>query len=250
VNSEVQRPAVVLVHGLCGFDKLFACRRPAVEYFPGIRAAFEAAGYEAFVPRLSPTASVAARAGELVRFIHTNISARPLHLIGHSLGGLDARFALAHLGLHDRVVSLTTIGTPHRGTSFADWGMARFSKLLRPLFRRAGLPDDAFHDLTTDACARFNENTPNVPGVAYASVAGLCEKPLLNPEWAWPARVVRMAEGPNDGVVSVASAAWGSNNMIWTGDHLNLVNWPNRRARRAGVQWDRAADYVRLLGDH
>jgi triacylglycerol lipase len=247
VDCETQRPPVVLVHGLCGFDKLFACRRPAAEYFPGIRTALEAAGYRVLAPRLSPTAGVVARAGELKRFIVREAGGEPVHIIGHSLGGLDARCMISRLGMENRVRSLTTVGTPHRGTSFADWGVARFARLFRPIFRNAGVPDDAFFDLTTEACTRFNDLTPDAPGVRYASVAGLCERPLRNPEWAWPARVVGAAEGPNDGVVSVASAAWGECNTVWTGDHLNLVNWPNRRARRAGVVWDRGADYVQLL---
>jgi triacylglycerol lipase len=33
---------------------------------------------------------------------------------------------------------------------------------------------------------------------------------------------------------------------VWPGDHLNLVNWPNRHARRRG-QWDALApDYGRV----
>ena len=27
---------LVLVHGLCGFDRLYACRRTVKEYFPGV----------------------------------------------------------------------------------------------------------------------------------------------------------------------------------------------------------------------
>ena len=45
---------------------------------------------------------------------------RPVHLIGHSLGGLDSRFLISKLGMADRVLSLTTIGTPHHGTPLAD----------------------------------------------------------------------------------------------------------------------------------
>jgi len=34
----------------------------------------------------------------------------------------------------------------------------------------------------------------------------------------------------------VASATWGERTDVWAGDHLNLVNWPNRIAR-AAVEW-------------
>lgn len=238
---------VVLVHGLCGFDRLFVLRRPVMDYFPGLRASLEADGTRVLIPRLSPTAGIAVRAAELAAFVRAEAGDRKVHVIGHSLGGLDARYAIARLGLDRHVHSLTTVGTPHRGSAFADWGMSRFARLLTPLLRGIGLSSDALVDLRTDRCARFNAEVPNVPGVRYASVAGVCAPPWLGPEWAFSSRIVARLEGPNDGVVSVASATWGDRTDVWTGDHLNLVNWPNRRMRRAGCWTDRAADYSRLL---
>ena len=35
---------IVLVHGLCGFDRLYAFRRVVKDYFPGIREELVAAG--------------------------------------------------------------------------------------------------------------------------------------------------------------------------------------------------------------
>ena len=111
-----------------------------------------------------------------------------------------------------------------------------------------GIPDDAFFDLMTDRCRRFNEDTPNVPGVRYSSVAGVVEKPWVAAGWRLPTRIVGNAEGPNDGVVSVASATWGESTALWRGDHLNLVNWPNKRMRKAGEWPDRPGEYAALLG--
>jgi triacylglycerol lipase len=233
----------VLVHGLCGFDRLVACRRPLKEYFPGIRSYLEAGGTTVLVPRISPTAGVATRAAELKAYLAREVGRRPVHVIAHSMGGLDARYMISRLGMDTQVLSLTTVGTPHRGTAFADFGVARLARFLKPVFRAAGLPDDAFFDLTTESCRRFNEDVPDAPGVRYAAVAGVCEKPWLGPEWVLSSHIVRKAEGPNDGVVSVTSATWGTRTDVWDGDHLNLVNWPNRKARRRGVWRDRAADY-------
>jgi triacylglycerol lipase len=218
------------------------------EYFPNVRRTLEAAGHRVLVPRVSPTAGVATRAAELRRFLDREAGRRPVHVLGHSMGGLDARYMIARLGMADRVLSLTTIATPHRGTTFADWGVARFARTLRPLFRSAGVPYEAFYDLMTDACRRFNEDVPDVPGVRYFAVAGVCERPLLGAGWVVPARIVGRVEGPNDGVVSVASATWGERTEVWDGDHLNLANWPNRKARRLGLTADRTADYARLVG--
>jgi triacylglycerol lipase len=154
---------------------------------------------------------------------------------------------ISRLGMESRVLSLTTIGTPHRGSSFADWGWDRFARMVVPFLRCIGMPHEAFIDLRTDMCRRFNEEVPNAPGVRYFSVAGVCEKPWLGPEWRLPYAIVNRAEGPNDGVVSVTSAQWGEHTDIWSGDHLNLVNWPNRLARKRGVWCDRAPDYGRIL---
>ena len=238
---------IVLVHGLCGFDRLYAFRRPIKDYFPGIREHLEAAGNRVYSARVSPTAGIEQRAADLKRYIQREVPAGPVHLIGHSLGGLDARYAVSNLGLESRVLSLTTVAAPHRGSAFADWGWRRLSRYIVPFLRMLGIPYDAFIDLRTDSCRRFNEEVPNVPGVRYFSVAGVCEKPWVGLEWAVPHRIVNRAEGPNDGVVSVASATWGEQTDVWAGDHLNLVNWPNRIAKRRGVWTDRAPDYGRIL---
>ncbi|MCU0705039.1 MAG: alpha/beta fold hydrolase [Fimbriiglobus sp.] len=254
MNSQQDPPTphlaapVVLVHGLSGFDRVLGVKRPGKEFFPGVRTHLEAAGNRVLLPRVSATAAVATRAAELAAFIRREVGATKVHLIGHSMGGLDARYAVSRLGLDSQVLSVTTIGCPHRGTAFADWGVRRFGRLTRPLFRAAGIPDAAFYDLTTESCERFNAETPDALGVRYFSVAGVVERPWLTRGWELPSRIVRNAEGPNDGVVSVASATWGECTAIWRGDHLNLVNWPNRRMRKAGEWPDRTGDYAALLG--
>ena len=238
---------IVLVHGLCGFDRVTAFGRVPRDYFPGIREKLEAAGNRVLAPRLSCTRGVVARAAELKRFIEKAVPAGPVHLIGHSMGGLDARFMVARLGMAARVQSLTSVGTPHRGSAFADWFVERFGRLATPFFQLLGVSFEAFRDLTTAACRRFNAVVPDAPAVRYLSVAGLCERPWMTPEWRLPHRIVSRVEGPNDGVVSVASARWGVSHDVWEGDHLNLVNWPNRLAQKRGVWEAFAPDYGRIV---
>jgi triacylglycerol lipase len=69
----------------------------------------------------------------------------------------------------------------------------------------------------------------------------------VSPGWRVPHAIVNRAEGPNDGVVSVASATWGEHTDVWEGDHLNLVNWPNRLARKQGFADAFAPDYGRIV---
>jgi len=42
-----------------------------------------------------------------------DVDGRKVHLFAHSMGGLDARHMITHLGMANRVRTLTTIGTPH-----------------------------------------------------------------------------------------------------------------------------------------
>ncbi len=238
---------IVLVPGMGGVIPFAPRRRVPREYFPGVKAALEAAGNRVLVAQVSATAGVATRAAELRAFIEAHTSGERLHLIGHSLGGLDARYMISRLDMASRVRSLVTIGTPHRGTPFADWMCSRFSRIWQPIYRAFGVSDEAFFDLRLEACRRFNETVPDAPEVRYVSIAGQCTQPWLGYEWRLPARIVGRVEGPNDGVVSVASATWGERTEVWGGDHLNLVNWPNRHMQRAGAWKDRSSDYARLL---
>jgi triacylglycerol lipase len=241
------RSPIILVHGLLGFDEVKLCGYKLASYFPGIVEALEPAGNRVFVARLSPTRGIAERAEELKRFIDARVPDEPVHVLAHSMGGLDTRWMISRLDMADRVLSLTTIGTPHRGTAFADWGIRRFERLLKPVFDLCGLPKQAFYDLTTINCRRFNEEVPDAPGVRYFSVAGRHVDGWRSLRWRWFWTIVSAAEGENDGVVSLASAKYGEDFEIWDDDHLSLVNWPNPTAL-AGGRWEcRTPRYVRLV---
>src|SRR5262245_46672434 len=151
---------IVLVHGLLGYDRIRLGRLVDVEYFRGIRRSFEEAGNRVLVPRLSMTAGVEQRAKQLKEFLDHHARGEAVHLIAHSLGGLDSRFMMVHLGMAGRVLSLTTVGTPHRGSPFASWALRRLAAPLRPFFDVLRIPYQAFIDLTPEACAAFNQRTP------------------------------------------------------------------------------------------
>jgi triacylglycerol lipase len=243
---------IVLVHGFLGFDRLQVCGWTLASYFPGIPEFLRAAGNRVLVARLSPTGGVAQRAAQLKEFLDREVPEEPVHLLAHSMGGLDSRYLISRLGMAERVLSLTTIGTPHRGTTFADWGVQRFERLLKPLLDLWRLPRLAVYDLTTSACRSFNEQVPDEPGVRYYSIAGRHVGNWLRPEWQLPYRIVHQAEGPNDGVVSVASATYGASCEVWDGDHLSLVNWLNPISQIRGLLRERTPAYagiVRRLAD-
>jgi triacylglycerol lipase len=217
-------------------------------YFPGIIEGLESAGNRVLVPRLSPTMGVAERAQQLKSFIDCNSPHEPVHLLAHSMGGLDARYMVSRLGMGKRALTLTTLGTPHRGSSFADWALQRLSRLLKPFFQYFGMPTQAFYDLTTARCREFNEQVRDVPEVRYFSVAGQHDGHPLNAEFYLPYHIVLKKEGPNDGVVSIASAHHGEQLDVWEGDHFSLVNWFNPLARHRGFGRNPATHYGPLLG--
>jgi triacylglycerol lipase len=241
------RAPIVLVHGLFGFDRICVGPWTVARYFPGIPECLQAAGNRVLIPSLSPTAGVAERAAQLKAFLDQYSPSEPVHLFAHSMGGLDARYMITHLGMRHRVLTLTTLGTPHRGTTFADWSIARFERLLKPVLKLLGIPTQGFYDLTTARCREFNREVPDVPEVRYFSIAGRHEGGYLNPEWYLPRGIVEKLEGPCDGVVSVASATYGESVEVWKGDHLSLVNWFNPLGHNRGLFRNPAPRYGPLL---
>jgi triacylglycerol lipase len=221
---------VVLVHGLLGFDQLQMAGWVLADYFPGIPKMLRDAGNRILTARLSPTAGVAERAAQLKALIDREVPDERVHVIGHSMGGLDSRYMISRLGMAGRVLSLTTLGTPHRGSAFADWGVKRFRSLACPLLAFAGLSYQAFLDVTVGSCRRFNAEVPNAAGVRYFSVAGRLQPNRVPWQWQVPSRILDRIEGENDGIVSTASARWGEGCEVWEGDHMSLVNWPQPHA--------------------
>jgi len=244
----VLKAPIVLVHGLLGFDKLAMGAWTLTHYFRGIPEMLQAAGNRVMVARLNPTGGTMERAAQLKSLIDAESPNEPVHLIAHSMGGLDSRHMISRLDMAPRVLSLTTLGTPHRGSAFADWGVRSFARLACPVFEFFGLSYQAFKDLTTSNCKAFNRETPDAPGVRYFSVAGRFQTDWLTPEWQLPSSIVDRIEGPNDGVVSVKSAQYGEACDVWEGDHMNLVNWTHPLAPTFRHSPDRTKEYGALVG--
>jgi triacylglycerol lipase len=247
MNLPKLRSPILLVHGLLGFDEVKVMGWTVASYFPGIPEYLREAGNRVLVARVPPLGGVAERAAQLKEFLDGEAPDEPVHILAHSMGGLDARYLISRLNMASRVLTLTTIATPHRGTAFADWGIQRFERVLKPFFEMFGVPQQAFYDLTTERCKKFNAEVLDAGGVRYFSVAGRHSGHLFSPEWSLSHQIVLQAEGPNDGVVSVASASYGESTEVWDGDHLSLVNWQNRRSQALGRWRDRRPDYAGLV---
>jgi len=236
-RAPLPRYPVVLAHGFFGFDEI-RIGGASHGYFRGVRERLERDGWTVHSASVAKTASIAARAAELAEFVRA-VPGRRVNVVAHSMGGLDARYAISELGLGGRVASLTTVGTPHLGTPLADAG-AR-APLLAAL-ARVGMEVDAIHDLTTERMAEFNRAVPDAPGVAYGSVVGAARRkrdvnPLLLPTFVWLAE----RDGPSDGVVPARSQRWGEVLREIEADHWAQIGWAGSR------RFDAAEFYAELL---
>ncbi|KAG1757770.1 Alpha/Beta hydrolase protein [Suillus lakei] len=232
---------VVFCHGLLGFDTVTVGPSLAplqVAHWRGIKEALETNGCEVLITRVPATSSPVERAKVLEKKISEVYPGRAVHLVGtqHDTlqGGLDCRYLTTHLTQRKfSVISLTTIATPHRGSSFADHFMSLASQhlpsvlALLELLPNGGGDGKAFECLTLESMRRFNEETPDIEGVRYLSW-GACYEPGLIDTWKWPHSVILEKEGPNDGLVSVESAKWGTYlGTLSPVNHLDLVGWTN-----------------------
>jgi triacylglycerol esterase/lipase EstA (alpha/beta hydrolase family) len=120
--------------GMFGFGRL-----ASYDYFVHLERALverlhtEGIEAETHVVQVAPTASIRRRALKLTELVASTCGddAGPIHLIGHSTGGLDARLvaspsvALAvlpeKLAWRARLASVTTINAPHYGTPLASF---------------------------------------------------------------------------------------------------------------------------------
>jgi len=124
---------VLLIPGFFGFGKL-----GELSYFSGVREAIESSftslGLTVTVTEVPtlPMSSIRFRAALVLETLAAVASKGegPIHLIGHSTGGLDARLAIAptaslpsqvKFDAYDRVKTLVTVCTPHYGTPVATY---------------------------------------------------------------------------------------------------------------------------------
>ena len=229
---------IVLVHGIFGFGQVTVGGVRIASYFRDIPESLRQRGYSVpDPPQLNPAGTVSERASDLKSYLqnpaNADVVGKRIHIVAHSMGGLDARYMISCLGMADRVLSLTTIGTPHHGSPIADLILQGGDPKLLGVIESLNIK--GIGDLTTSQCAHFNQSTAESSGVRYYSVAGHFEPPRT---LGVPLGVlglthdlIQAKEGDNDGLVSVTSATAGSEAAKWTvlgnweANHIRLVNW-------------------------
>ena len=234
--TESQAAPIVLVHGILGFNQITLGGARLAEYFRLIPEALRNAGHVVpLPPHLNPAGSVAERAQDLKNYLqsHSEVAGRKIHLVAHSMGGLDSRFMISKLGMAGQVLSLTTIGTPHHGSPIADIVVKGSNPVLNKFVEHLGVDIKGVFDLTSDACRKFNDSIPDAPSVRYFSTGGQFEphRVLGVPQGllGLTHEIIAKTETHNDGLVSVASATMARAGWQalepWKANHYRLINW-------------------------
>lgn len=216
------------------------------DYFRGFADHFRNTGVKPFFPDVPVTAPIADRADQLAADLTGPLAQaafepnQKIHIIAHSMGGLDCRLLIARnlRGLRDRIASLTTLCTPHRGSLAADLLTGHEPPLLDPkriifdlirnAFAAVHIDLRAFEELTTDFARRFAAEAPPVPGFPYFSVAGVGHDtaPATTPILLLTHNHIDAAtHEPNDGLVHLSSAKFGEFLGEWKADHFEAVGF-------------------------
>ncbi len=219
---------VVLIHGLGARQKMGPIR-----YFRNLPDLLAQAGTEVLQADIHPWHSLETRTEELKAQIEARFPDQKVNLLGHSMGGLDARHLVAKGGFEDRVASVTSVGTPHRGTSVGDFVIKTLPEATRlaveELVNLFGFSNQGLHQMTRDHV--MNTLAPelaDVPGVAYFSATTVIRNPAYRhslPVFWLPHRMIHSIEGENDGFVSEESAKWGEHIVTDYGDHYAQIGY-------------------------
>lgn len=205
----------------------------------------------AFAPNIVPYAKIETRgenwAERIDRLVH-ELDAGKLNIIAHSMGGLDIRYALSELDIRDEVASLTTVSTPHRGTSLAELALKTPEAIktkLADFFDWMG--DQVFPRIKSDSTASVEQLTRNyigthfntsidelegIPCYSYSAAVGKGTKVPITVITRFQNNHIYEEEGLNDGFVSVESAKWGEHIKTVPLSHMEQMNLRVKEDRR------------------
>lgn len=113
-DVEAAGTPILLIHGLVDNRSIFTVLRRNLR-----RRGFGRVWTTNYQVWTSDVRVAARRLGETVEAVCEQTGYDRIHVIGHSMGGLLARYYVQRLGGDARVHTLVTLGTPHHGTRVA-----------------------------------------------------------------------------------------------------------------------------------
>lgn len=162
---------ILFIPGLADNKSIFAAARQALATTG--RTTVGSFGYHAWDRDVR---AIAARLATRVEQACADTGAARVHLVGHSLGGLIARYYVQRLGGGARVDTVVTLGTPHSGT-LAAWLLAPV-----PLVRQLRPNSELLAELAADtpACpTRFLAISSDIDEFVLPPRRGVMEHPDL-----------------------------------------------------------------------
>ena len=239
------RYPIILVHGL-------ALRQSkAIRAFGKIENVLREGGYTVFVADIDAFGSIENNAQQLKDFVLgvlTETEAEKVNIIAHSKGGLDSKYMITALGMEDKVASLTTLCTPHRGSIIASWIWA----LPRWLKRYLAFIINCFYKLVGDknpdamrACEQLKHVDESADTLCFSDKV-YCQSYSTNLRrgrdcflMGLPMTLYKHYERvDNDGMVSDESSKFGNYRgecLDMSVSHLQIVDFMAKKSQRERI---------------
>ena len=126
-DVEAAGTPILLVHGMVDNRSIFTLLRLGLR-----RRGFGRVTSMNYSPFTADVRVAAAQLAEEVEALVADTGYERIHVVGHSMGGLIARYYVTRLGGDERVHTLVTLGTPHQGTYTAYGWHNQLTRQLRP----------------------------------------------------------------------------------------------------------------------
>lgn len=126
-NVEAAGTPILLVHGVVDNRSIFTLLRRGLT-----RRGFGSIYAMNYSPFTADIRTAAAQLGQEIEAIVEETGYEKIHIVGHSLGGLIARYYVTRLGGDEHVHTLVTLGTPHEGTYAAYLAPTQLISQMRP----------------------------------------------------------------------------------------------------------------------
>jgi pimeloyl-ACP methyl ester carboxylesterase len=161
---------VLLVHGLIDNRSIFTVMRRSLR-----RRGFAHVCSWNYSPWLPDVARGAADLGQHIQRLCEQTGHERVHVVGHSLGGLIARYYVQRMGGDRRVDSLVTLGTPHSGSVLAHVLPTPLVRQLRPGSPVLRELDEPAPGCRTPVTAVYSD----MDQVVLPTASGRCDHPDL-----------------------------------------------------------------------
>ena len=234
---------ILFVHGVCFRDFAFP------NYWGRVPHELETNGARVFYGNHGLASSISDSALELasrIRYITDDLGYGKVNIIAHSKGGLDCRYAVAEYGIGDRVASLVTVNTPHKGCAYADYLLNKIPMKVQnkvadtynAVLKRLG--DDnpdflaAMRDLTESRVLEITKSFGDehgIDGICCISIGSMINnRSHAKMPMSLTHGFVKKHEGDNDGLVAVDSFEWSDdfrfvpNNSLRGISHVDIID--------------------------